>query len=106
MARLRLTIDNDTGPDGAPLRLIIELADGERCIVGRSAEAQISCKTGACSRQHCAFGVDGGALYLEDLGSSNGTWLNGQRVKRSRVSAGDTVHAGQPKLQIVAIDQL
>jgi pSer/pThr/pTyr-binding forkhead associated (FHA) protein len=101
-----VTIDNHSGPGGAVVRVVLVLAEGQRAVVGRSSDAEIRCDTGACSRKHCALGVADGALYLEDLGSSNGTWINGQKVKRQNLSEGDRIHAGQPRLDVVAVERL
>ena len=103
---MRLTLDNDCGPDGAPLRVIAELAEGERVIVGRNADAQIRCGVAGCSRHHCAFFVEGGELYVEDLLSAGGTWLNGKKVQRAQVAAGDVLLAGVPRLHVVAVERL
>ena len=106
MARYRVTLDNDTGPEGQPVQVTVELGEGEQVIVGRAGSSKIVCKTGACSREHCAFLVLEGVLYLEDLGSSNGTWLNGQKIKRSPVKAGDKIHAGRPRLEVRVIESV
>ena len=49
------------------------------------------------SRFHCRLFMEHGALYLEDLGSSNGTWLNGRRIpphQRCNLSEGDSFYLG------------
>src|SRR5699024_2172498 len=47
------------------------------------------------SRKHCRIVRDGDALKLEDLGSSNGSYLNGRRVqKEAALSPGDTIQIG------------
>jgi pSer/pThr/pTyr-binding forkhead associated (FHA) protein len=106
VTRFRITLDNDTGPEGQPVTLTLALGEGERAIIGRGKTAQIICATGGCSRHHCAFLVLDGALYLEDLGSSNGTWLNGQKIKRSQVKTGDKIHAGRPRIELRAIESV
>lgn len=55
------------------------------------------------SRIHMALIAEGRNLYLEDLGSSNGTFLNGTRIqpqKRYPLSDGDTVHLGDTKIKV------
>ena len=106
MSRVRLTVEAPTGKVEGDERLVFEVSEGERLVVGRGGRARIACKTSACSREHCAIGLSDGALYVEDLGSSNGTWLNGQKVKRSPLAPGDKIHAGQPRVTIVTVEPI
>lgn len=50
-----------------------------------------------CSRRHCSIeSAQGGrALIVKDLGSSNGTYLNGQRITEATVRPGDEIRIGQ-----------
>ena len=51
--------------------------------------------SGSVSRRHARFVVDGQAASLEDLGSKNGTWRNGQQVGgRVDVTSGDELRFG------------
>jgi pSer/pThr/pTyr-binding forkhead associated (FHA) protein len=49
---------------------------------------------------------EAGAYVLEDLGSTNGTLVNGRRQERARLSDGDTIRAGQTTLTFVQKDML
>ena len=51
-------------------------------IVGREPAAGIWIDNGSVSRRHARISVEGAALTLEDLGSKNGTWVDGARVDR------------------------
>ncbi len=46
------------------------------------------------SRRHAAIREHGGGVAIEDLGSTNGTFVNGERVERSRLHDGATVRVG------------
>lgn len=61
----------------------------ERFVIGRGGHCDLVIDSAKISREHAAFvrGTDG--WYVEDLGSSNGTWLKGERVGRRRVEHGD-----------------
>lgn len=57
--------------------------------IGRDAENTITLEHTAISRCHCRINVEGGAYYIEDLNSTNGTYLNGRRITREHLSPGD-----------------
>lgn len=66
-----------------------------RTVVGRSRSCDVRLREDTVSRLHAAFHFDDQGLLLEDLGSSNGTFLNGQRlVEPQRVKSGDQVRFG------------
>ncbi|HEX2974108.1 MAG TPA: FHA domain-containing protein [Tepidisphaeraceae bacterium] len=62
--------------------------------IGRREDCDIRIPLGEVSRKHCRLIMQGDALRLEDLGSSNGTFLNGQRVQESVVQPGDRLQIG------------
>lgn len=62
---------------------------GETTVVGRSAECDISLGVAHLSRKHARLWLEGEALWVEDLGSSNGTFVNNLRVGRSQLHNGD-----------------
>ncbi len=77
--------------------LVMFRADGERrsfsivrdmTVVGRREDCDLRIPLGEVSRKHCRLIRDGDAIRLEDLGSSNGTFHNGQRVREATLGAG------------------
>jgi pSer/pThr/pTyr-binding forkhead associated (FHA) protein len=92
--------------------LVMFRADGERrsfsivremTVVGRREDCDLRIPLGDVSRKHCRFVKDTEAFRVEDLGSSNGTFHNGQRVQEATLGAGDTVQIG-PVTFLVQID--
>jgi pSer/pThr/pTyr-binding forkhead associated (FHA) protein len=82
---LRLALAAGAGP---PRHVPLE---GE-VVVGRAPGCRVHVAARDVSRRHARFFEEGGALWVEDLGSRNGTFLNGARLSaRARVGAGDEV---------------
>ena len=53
------------------------------------------------SGHHARFQISGGRWYVEDLGSTNGTWLNGRRIHAAqRLAKGDTVRIGHTVITV------
>jgi sigma-B regulation protein RsbU (phosphoserine phosphatase) len=69
----------------------------ERVVFGRSTEAQVSFPEDfSLSRRHLQLEPEGEGWAIEDLGSKNGTWVNGQRLSgRRRLASGDRIEAGR-----------
>ncbi len=63
--------------------------------VGRHPESDIFLNDVTVSRHHCRFVLSGGDLLLEDSGSTNGTYVNDDRVDSSPLAAGDEVIVGR-----------
>jgi serine phosphatase RsbU (regulator of sigma subunit) len=80
-------------PDGKSEKVPL---DNSRITVGRSSVAELCYPDDAgLSRQHLAFESDGRHWYVKDLGSKNGTLLNGSRIsERNPLKPGDRVMAG------------
>jgi pSer/pThr/pTyr-binding forkhead associated (FHA) protein len=65
--------------------------DGQVLSVGRSEDNDIVIDDPAVSACHARLCLEEGALFVVDLGSSNGTWLNGRQVGRERLAPGDVL---------------
>lgn len=70
------------------------LADG-RNEAGRNLEAPLLLDDITVSRHHAVFVCQQGRLWVEDLGSTNGTYVNGKRVERAELASGDEVIIGR-----------
>ncbi len=74
-----------------------------RLVVGRDSDCQIRIPLADVSRRHCELLFAGDRVALRDLGSSNGSFVNGERVSESQLSAGDVLGVG-PCLFVVRLD--
>jgi pSer/pThr/pTyr-binding forkhead associated (FHA) protein len=72
-------------------------------VIGRREDCDLRIPLGEVSRKHCRLVRDGDSLRLEDLGSSNGTYHNGQRVQEAILSPGDSVQVG-PLVFVLQVD--
>jgi pSer/pThr/pTyr-binding forkhead associated (FHA) protein len=79
----------------------LSLADGRTMtvrdgfVLGRIAECDLVIDDGKASRRHARILVEAGVVEIEDLGSSNGTLLNGKPVTRRVLRSGDEVQIGK-----------
>ncbi len=64
-------------------------------VIGRGVEADVRMIEDKMSRRHCRLVAEGGMTFVEDLGSSNGTFVNGVRVTRQKLNDGDKIQIGQ-----------
>jgi diguanylate cyclase (GGDEF)-like protein len=76
----------------------LDIAD-DPVVIGRAAEATLSLQHPSVSRSHCKVWQDGEHFFIEDLGSTNKTYLNGQAVMRAELSDGDQIGVGNHALK-------
>jgi hypothetical protein len=74
-----------------------ELTTG-RNVIGRGTEADIRLPDTGVSRKHVDVVLDGGTATAEDLGSTNGTLVNGRRISRQALADGDVIRIGHSVL--------
>jgi len=67
-------------------------------VIGRSRECDVQLADTNVSRRHAELRQDGATYWLVDLGSTNGTELNGRRVEREKISDGDAITIGSTEL--------
>ena len=72
------------------------ILEGDQLTIGRDATNEITINDAEISRRHARLTFQGGKYVLEDLGSTNGTFVNGQRLAGPRVlKAGEVVQFGE-----------
>ena len=69
-------------------------AAGGRLVLGRSPACELVLGDDTVSRRHAELRMVEGCWILRDLGSSNGTWVNGRRVIEAEVFPGDEIQLG------------
>jgi pSer/pThr/pTyr-binding forkhead associated (FHA) protein len=81
--------------------VIFRLPAGSIKTVGRTARADFILDAALVSRIHCRLTADkSDQLIVEDLGSTNGTLVNGRRIDRQVLKAGDTVTIGRVEFEV------
>jgi hypothetical protein len=73
----------------------------DRFVIGRGKHCDFVINSGKVSREHAVIIRDGNDYFIEDLGSSNGTWFNKQRIKRRKVEDGDEYFICSEKVKLV-----
>ena len=70
--------------------------EGDQLIIGRDAASSVAISDAEVSRKHARLNFQGGKYVIEDLGSTNGTFVNGQRLSGATVlKSGDVVSLGE-----------
>jgi pSer/pThr/pTyr-binding forkhead associated (FHA) protein len=93
MPRLVLSLD------GVVLREVTLMKD--RTTIGRRSHNDVVIDNLAVSGEHAVMIANGQDTYLEDLGSTNGTTVNGQPIKKHLLQSGDTVEIGKYRLKFM-----
>lgn len=88
---------------GPQTGLTYVLGDGDTA-AGRTPESEIFLADVTVSRHHAVFKVDSEGLTVTDLGSTNGTYVNGRRHEIAALAPGDEVMLGKFHLVVVVGD--
>ncbi len=90
--------------DGAGNRWMAALA-GERMLIGRASDAQVKLNATGMSRRHAELFTDPfGRWWIRDLGSANGTLVNGFRIEERMLELGDMMQVGDATLVVAVPD--
>jgi hypothetical protein len=117
-ARARVVLDEDpdvvagslaieTVVDERAQALALERPDGSRVAltdgltIGRASDNTLVLRDARASRSHARIIADGSGWSVEDAGSSNGTFVDGARVRRSRLDRGQILTVGDTSLRVV-----
>jgi pSer/pThr/pTyr-binding forkhead associated (FHA) protein len=97
---------DDGTPAAPPEREIVTLTiagrkeelTSPRVVLGRSRTCDVHIADVNVSRRHAEIRQEGATYWIVDLGSTNGTQLNGKRVERERLRDGDTITLGSSEV--------
>jgi FHA domain/Domain of unknown function (DUF4388) len=80
------------------------LEDGQEIIIGRSSDLDMVLVEEMVSRRHARIQMQGGVISIEDLGSTNGTFVNGEKIQAAQLREGDRVLIGTSILKVVPVE--
>jgi pSer/pThr/pTyr-binding forkhead associated (FHA) protein len=80
--------------------LTFRITQGGIKTVGRGPRADFVIDRALVSRLHCRLEAVDGGLEVTDLSSTNGTYLNGKRIERARLTDGDCLRLGRVELTV------
>jgi len=81
------------------------LGDNGELVIGRSSDLDMVLIEDMVSRKHAKISLAPGQITIADLGSTNGTFVNGEKVKRARLKEGDRILIGTSILKLVAVSR-
>jgi pSer/pThr/pTyr-binding forkhead associated (FHA) protein len=94
-------------PPGASVRVLRGFYEGldlpldrDWLVIGRGRGADLVIHEPTISRAHAAVGFRDGGFFVQDLGSTNGTFVNGSRRERAPLGDGDEIQMGRLHLRV------
>ena len=80
------------------------LPESGEIVIGRSSELDMVLVEDMVSRRHAKISVENGDIFLEDLGSTNGSFVNGEKITRTKLNEGDRILIGTSIIKVVTSD--
>ncbi|WP_044964731.1 MULTISPECIES: DUF4388 domain-containing protein [Sorangium] len=80
------------------------LGEQQEIVVGRSSDLDMVLVEDMVSRRHARIACTEQSIVIEDLGSTNGTFVNGEKIKKTTLKEGDRVLIGTSILKVVSTD--
>ena len=97
---LQATSSETTGADEIPLTF--RLGAGAIKTIGRAPRADFVVDRALVSRLHCRLTAGDDKLEVQDLSSTNGTYVNGDKVTESALVVGDLIRVGESRVEVRA----
>ena len=89
---------------GVPPNAVYPINAQAKMTVGRNADQHIALMDPGVSRSHAVIESDDRGLMVHDLGSTNGTFVNDERVEKARLKAGDSIAFGKTRMRVEESD--
>ena len=80
------------------------LRQGREVIIGRSSDLDMVLVEDMVSRKHAKIGAENGQIVIQDLGSTNGTFVNGEKIRRTVLKEGDRILIGTSIIKVITQD--
>jgi pSer/pThr/pTyr-binding forkhead associated (FHA) protein len=74
-------------------------------VVGRHTDSDVTIDSSRVSRRHCCLAVDRDGILVRDLGSRNGTWVNGRKIKVAVIRRGDELRIAHLRYRLEIEDE-
>lgn len=91
-----------TLPDGEHKKIELKPDPADSVLIGRNRASHIKLNLPSVSRQHAKIFYESGNYWIEDLGSSNGTFVNREQVHHVRISAGNLIQCGEFEIEVLS----
>jgi serine/threonine-protein kinase len=85
---------------------ILEFDAPRTIVLGRSSQADVQIYDERISRRHCALRIEAGGIRLKDMGSGNGTHVNGAEIRETVVTTGDVLTIGRTEIELQFVSTL
>lgn len=86
------------GPD-APMETVIDGGAASRVLVGTGSTCHVVLTDRSVSRRHLALSLRDGLLYVDDLGSTNGTFIGSLRIEGAGLAGGEEIVVGSTRIR-------
>ena len=80
-----------------------DLPENTPAFLGRGADCVVRTDDAMVSRKNCKISAAGGKFFVEDLGSSNGTFVNERRIQKQQLNHGDIIRCGTLQVRYVDV---
>ncbi|MSP60324.1 MAG: FHA domain-containing protein [Myxococcales bacterium] len=81
----------------------VDIPEATPIFLGRAADCAVRTDDAMVSRKNCKLSFLGGKFFVEDLGSSNGTFINERRIQKQQLAHGDIVRCGTLQVRFVEV---
>jgi pSer/pThr/pTyr-binding forkhead associated (FHA) protein len=79
------------------------LEEGREIVIGRSSDLDMVLVEEMVSRRHAKIQMTNATIWIEDMGSTNGTFVNGEKITRAQLKEGDRILIGTSILKVVSV---